>query len=682
MTNEIWVGGFPSLLGGADTECLHNIDLWRKHGVDVHLVPMFMQDSSVAAYCKRIGCFIHDFHPAIFRDKLVVSYCNGEFLNALPSIMEYGKPASVGWFNCVPADAIISGKEMKRANEIVVGDLVYGHDGRLHKVLNTMSRNEDKITKIKVVGLPPIRLTDNHKVLVHERIGSRLPEHPTYNVDPVWKRVNELQIGDYVLVPKLSSCSENELNKERSTVRNKANLNFSSETAWLFGIFVADGHAIKGHKVSICLSDINHVKRAIAAFADLGLTAILDQHDKFTNVVVYSASLADTFFNWFKSGSHNKQIPDFLFNKDWDHQSILDGLCDGDGCQIRNEFRYSTVSQKLMLQVFHLAVKCGYRPTVYEQKRGLGSYANAKKMYVVRWVKSAAKVWQTRWHNNNYCLPVTSIEIENYQGNVYDFEIEDSHSFICDGVSVHNCMTWTFPKELDAQENGWINFHGFVSSYQRKLLQPQLEKHGDIVALDGYRPYFNPNNELQQISFAYRQPQRWFASGRISRDDQNKFSQDMWSIFYKICAPIQKKTFILGFGRNAQQRCGPPPKGFDVQAWDAGTIPVKEIYTRLHCIIHKTGGSRESYCRIVPEAYAYGVPVITEDDYAFPDLIVNGVTGFRCKSSDEMSYRASELAFDEEKRKKMIYAAYDHLIGEIASSERCWQPWKDLLANL
>jgi glycosyltransferase involved in cell wall biosynthesis len=99
-------------------------------------------------------------------------------------------------------------------------------------------------------------------------------------------------------------------------------------------------------------------------------------------------------------------------------------------------------------------------------------------------------------------------------------------------------------------------------------------------------------------------------------------------------------------------------------------------------MVHKTGGSRESYCRVVPEAYACGIPVIVERDYAFPDLVVDGVTGYMCGSSDEMSYRASELAFDEEKRKKMCYASNNHLVNEIASKEKCWKPWENMFKSL
>lgn len=241
-----------------------------------------------------------------------------------------------------------------------------------------------------------------------------------------------------------------------------------------------------------------------------------------------------------------------------------------------------------------------------------------------------------------------------------------------------NCMTWTFDDEIKAHRNGWLDFHGFVSTYQKGWLKPALDTIRPVRELEDYRPYFNPNNISQQVEFNYREPKNWFALGRISRDDAHKYSDDMWNIFYKVCTPRHKKVFVLGYGPNAHGKTGPAPRGLDWQTWGPNEIPVKQVYNILHTIIHKTGGSRESYCRIVPEAYAYGVPIITEDDYAFPDLIVNGVTGYRCKTSDEMSFRASEIAFDEEKRKKMIYAAKDHLLNEIASPTKCWEPWSKL----
>src|SRR6266545_1454483 len=100
-TMEIWIAGYPSPFGGADTELDHNIDLWLGQGMAVHLVPMFGCDPASRRRCDERGCITHDYHPRIFKDKLVVSFCNGEFLRLLPEIHALGKPAVTVWFNCM-----------------------------------------------------------------------------------------------------------------------------------------------------------------------------------------------------------------------------------------------------------------------------------------------------------------------------------------------------------------------------------------------------------------------------------------------------------------------------------------------------------------------------------------------------------------------------------------------------
>ena len=44
---EIWVAGYPSPYGGADTELDHQIDLWLSYGVAVHLVPNGQPDTTM-----------------------------------------------------------------------------------------------------------------------------------------------------------------------------------------------------------------------------------------------------------------------------------------------------------------------------------------------------------------------------------------------------------------------------------------------------------------------------------------------------------------------------------------------------------------------------------------------------------------------------------------------------------
>ena len=101
MPREVWVAGFPSFYGGADTELDHLIDLLVSYGVDVHLVPMFGCDERMKATVVERGCTVHAYRDDVFKDRTVVSFCNGRFLEHLPAIVEAGRPRRVIWFNCM-----------------------------------------------------------------------------------------------------------------------------------------------------------------------------------------------------------------------------------------------------------------------------------------------------------------------------------------------------------------------------------------------------------------------------------------------------------------------------------------------------------------------------------------------------------------------------------------------------
>lgn len=240
-----------------------------------------------------------------------------------------------------------------------------------------------------------------------------------------------------------------------------------------------------------------------------------------------------------------------------------------------------------------------------------------------------------------------------------------------------NTMTWLFPLEIKAQQSGWIDHHCYVSKFQQGYIQDQLtEKSGRVVVpLDGYRPYFEVSDEFK----LERNPD-YFCVGRLSRNDPNKFAKDMWKMFDDILSPNPKKVFIQAWSPQVQNRVGNPPAGLDWMTTGPNEIKVREFYHMLHCILHKTGGSRESYCRIVPECYAHGTVMIAENDFAFPELIIDGHTGFLCDSTEEMSFRASEMAAYPKERNRIAKNAYTYLKHELMNPDLCAKPWLDILS--
>ncbi len=239
-----------------------------------------------------------------------------------------------------------------------------------------------------------------------------------------------------------------------------------------------------------------------------------------------------------------------------------------------------------------------------------------------------------------------------------------------------NCMTWLFDPEKQAHKLGLIDYFGFQSEYQKKLLLPQLEQIAPAQVFP-YKPYFN----AARIQWQYRPWNGYYKIGRISRDDANKFAHDTWRIFERVLVPknVGKKVYILGYGPNAKRKIGPAPTTLDWLTWSPNSISAEQFYSTIHTMIHKTGGSRENCPRILFEAHAYGVVPVVEHDFAFPELVVHGETGFMGSTSDEMSYYASLLAMNAREHKRMAENGREYLEHNFSNAEACWSPWETWL---
>jgi len=103
MNKKVYVYGFPSLYGGAGTELHHQIIVWCKMGMDVHIIPTNSGYKGEPLYGEMIqfGVTIHEYNKFedIEKGCPVLGFCNSEFLDNIPSIYHYSrKPVFV---NCM-----------------------------------------------------------------------------------------------------------------------------------------------------------------------------------------------------------------------------------------------------------------------------------------------------------------------------------------------------------------------------------------------------------------------------------------------------------------------------------------------------------------------------------------------------------------------------------------------------
>jgi hypothetical protein len=245
-----------------------------------------------------------------------------------------------------------------------------------------------------------------------------------------------------------------------------------------------------------------------------------------------------------------------------------------------------------------------------------------------------------------------------------------------------NCMTWAFPHEIECHRLGLIDLFAFQSNYQRLWLLPELRAVRPVAELEGYRPFFSVQRWSPR-GWRTSPPSRsgYYGIGRVSRDDGAKYPADLWATFSRVRAPRGVKSFVLGWGPNARRKCGLPGEHpeLDWLVWAPSAVPAQQFFAKIHTLIHQTGGSRENWPRAAFEAWASGTAVLAECDYAWPELIDDGVTGLLCNSSAEFAHYATELAFDEARRRRITEAARRQLLGEHCDPQRSFVAWATVL---
>ena len=105
MRKRIFVCGYPSDVGGANTELWHTAKLWRRMGRGVTLIPTWKADRRWREKLDGIGCHTRETTPDDLHDVpglaggTVVSMCNTEFLAVADRFRRLG--CKIVWVGCM-----------------------------------------------------------------------------------------------------------------------------------------------------------------------------------------------------------------------------------------------------------------------------------------------------------------------------------------------------------------------------------------------------------------------------------------------------------------------------------------------------------------------------------------------------------------------------------------------------
>ena len=353
----------------------------------------------------------------------------------------------------------------KNIEDIVLGEKVVSHKGFDRKVTCLFKHeiDEDVYTIKSAFNNNPVTATGNHPFAVATSTGL------------VWKRADELQVGDWLYQPNY---------KYTDTVNPEFNDPDFAE--WL-GYYISEGWT--NHKGQCNGRPFSKLEFSVASYEEPFIKRILELGKKFLGkegkvYTSYNGSKAcsvrfcgdNVGADLYKYGGHHalrKQLSPEVFG--WGTQqklNLLHGYLEGDGSINRcgRSTYFSTSSKSLAYQVKKLSNDIGYPFNVCTYTNG-GGPTNRTKSNVgyhisiygdnsVAFLKKQADCFKPKQSTTfgqyftwmgDYFFQVLSIEKHPYCGPVYNLAVEEDNSYIVEGVAVHNCSHLQ-PENLGRQD--------------------------------------------------------------------------------------------------------------------------------------------------------------------------------------------------------------------------------------
>lgn len=361
---------------------------------------------------------------------------------------------------------------VKRIEEIEVKDNVYDHEGNIQKVKTLMRRPyEGNIYSINPVGSQKvIEATSEHpfwviprnKVLEKRKQRGNLPEvnnKKLLSATPEWIEAKDLKEGDFVYMPIVKTNDSD----------------ISEDDAELLGFYLAEGSSYfnKANKqytnqFSLNINETEYANRiADLVMKKFGKKVYFteDLNKNGLCLSFYSEDAHDWFIYHVGKGALNKKLSTELINmpeKSIHH--FIDSYLKGDGnIFYRNNLRKNgsvkrimskrlCTSSKLLVQdLLLLLARINIFGIVVERLAGKdfvkGREIYRQESWQIVWTPEK-KFNKVRKTGNGFWIPIRSISQRYEETIVYNFEVNNTNTYLAQGIAVHNCSS---PARLENQ---------------------------------------------------------------------------------------------------------------------------------------------------------------------------------------------------------------------------------------
>jgi pyruvate formate lyase activating enzyme len=242
-------------------------------------------------------------------------------------------------------------------------------------------------------------------------------------------------------------------------------LDLDNDLAALLGYYCAEGCVVRGKKrpnsyvlnFSFSHQELELAERVRTLLKKcLGVTGRLVLRETTLGIAVGKASAALLLKTVAGGRSSQKRVPPCIFTAGSDQiGAFLDALVDGDGHRYPGgKVAVTTVSSELAHGIALLVLRTGLLPSVHAKaNHGPGTIQGrlvkrAPCRYSVVWYSNPAIARRAVQTADNHLVPLRSVEREAYDGDVYNMEVEDEHSYLAGFFAVSNCQNWVTSQAL------------------------------------------------------------------------------------------------------------------------------------------------------------------------------------------------------------------------------------------
>lgn len=424
---------------------------------------------------------------------------------------------------CVKPDALILTENgYKKICDIQIGDYVLTHTGRLQRVTKIMKRyTKENMYHIHYNGFAhSLTLTGNHPVFAFKnkkQTNQKKKVSEIYSGEtPVFVEAKNLKVGDYVISPipqLLNQVNQIDITDYLNNYKIVNNqicshldnqhlinrfINIDFDLGKIIGYLITDGCI---HDGNISVTFHKEEERFVDDFLNLfkkifNITGYKKESKKKNSIIAYiNSTLLVELFSKLIGRNIKKTIPHFtLRSNDAFIAGILCGSCRGDGHYSKNTIawtskrRYLANTYRLLCNTLkcHATVNKYFSTTkfgngVVYKTEAHGKYAKRLHEIIKKFQNFSFSYKEDEHVKNSYMssniddkyfiTKIKRIRTSEYEGIVYNLEVENDNSYVVEQACVHNCSI------SDPWMSGWIGRH-FWKKFYNFIWMPTLDAAG------------------------------------------------------------------------------------------------------------------------------------------------------------------------------------------------------------